>query len=349
MRKKNIVYSMCLYPKLIPNPKYRSNKKNGGVIPECQDERVKWVPVGCGQCFECRRKKRNEWMNRLLYEFGKDNECCFVTLTFSEENLEILCKEFGVTESNFIATKAVRRFLERWRKLTKKSVKHWLITELGHQNTERIHLHGILWTNKDKDFIEKVWSYGMIYVGEFCNEKTINYIVKYITKLDFDHKGYNPIILCSSGIGKGYEKSNQAGWNKYKPNGQTDESYRLKNGQRTGLPVYWRNKIYSEEERELLWIEKLNRQERWVDKIKIDVSESDENYYKVLEIAREKNKRLRYGDDSKEWQKKDYNVTVNILKKLTDIALEKSNPAEFYRRQAEKVKAYEKRQKVKKS
>ena len=32
---------MCLYPTLIDNPKYKSNKRNGGVIPHCFDERIK--------------------------------------------------------------------------------------------------------------------------------------------------------------------------------------------------------------------------------------------------------------------------------------------------------------------
>ena len=49
---------MCLYPTLIDNPKYKSNKKNGGVIPHCTDDRIKLVPIGCGYCEECRKK---EW------------------------------------------------------------------------------------------------------------------------------------------------------------------------------------------------------------------------------------------------------------------------------------------------
>ena len=51
---------MCLYPTLIDNPKYRSNKKNGGVVPLCFDERIKKVPIGCGYCEECRKKKAGE-------------------------------------------------------------------------------------------------------------------------------------------------------------------------------------------------------------------------------------------------------------------------------------------------
>ena len=52
---------MCLYPKKIKNPKYLPNKKNNNNPPEITDERVKYVPVGCGNCMECRKQKKREW------------------------------------------------------------------------------------------------------------------------------------------------------------------------------------------------------------------------------------------------------------------------------------------------
>ena len=48
---------MCLYPKLIKNKKYVPNKKNKGKVPTPPDERVLWVPVGCGKCIECMKQK----------------------------------------------------------------------------------------------------------------------------------------------------------------------------------------------------------------------------------------------------------------------------------------------------
>ena len=48
---------MCLYPKFIDNPRYRKNKKNGGIIPAVSDERVLLVPIGCGKCMECKKQK----------------------------------------------------------------------------------------------------------------------------------------------------------------------------------------------------------------------------------------------------------------------------------------------------
>ena len=32
---------MCLYPKLIKNPRYKATKKNRGIVPICNDERKK--------------------------------------------------------------------------------------------------------------------------------------------------------------------------------------------------------------------------------------------------------------------------------------------------------------------
>ena len=56
---------MCLYPKLISNRKYQTTKKNGGVIPPVNDKRTLLVPVGCGNCMECKQKKAREWKVRL--------------------------------------------------------------------------------------------------------------------------------------------------------------------------------------------------------------------------------------------------------------------------------------------
>ena len=80
------------------------------------------------------------------------------------------------------------------------------------------------------------------------------------------------------------------------------------------LPIYWRNKIYTEKEREQLWLQKLDKQERWVCGERVDVSETDEEYFKLLNWYREKNKRLGYGDDEKNWERKRYEHQRRVLK-----------------------------------
>ena len=308
---------MCLYPKLIKNPKYKPNKKNGYNVPPISDERTMYVPIGCGVCIECMKKKAREWKIRLSEEIKTNKNALFVTLTFSDENLEKLCKKYDTEENNAIATIAVRLFLERYRKKNKKSIHHWLITEMGHNGTERIHLHGLLW-NITEEEINNFWQYGNIWVGEYVNDKTINYITKYTTKLDKDHKNYKPVILNSKGIGKNYVKRKNAEKHKYQEN-NTNENYIFKNGAKAQIPIYYRNKIYTEEQREKLWIEKLDKQERWVLGKKIDTSteEGITLFERVLEEAQKKNKELGYGDDTAEWKKQNYNVTNRKLKLLT--------------------------------
>ena len=37
----------------------------------------------------------------------------------------------------------------------------------------------------------------VIYIGEYVSRKTVNYIIKYIHKIDKKHKGYTPKVLLS--------------------------------------------------------------------------------------------------------------------------------------------------------
>ena len=172
------------------NPKFKPNKKNKGKPPKCTDERIRYVAVGCGKCYECRKQKARQWQIRMAEEYRNDKSGVFITLTFNEEKLkyyEEKCeKEKETKDQNEIATIAVRECLERIRKKTKKSLKHWLITELGHTGTERIHLHGIVWGENAEKIIKEKWNNGYIYIGKWVNEATINYITKYT---DYFSKG----------------------------------------------------------------------------------------------------------------------------------------------------------------
>jgi hypothetical protein len=299
---------MCLYPRLIKNKKYTPTKKNGGVVPPIMDNRVLAVPVGCNKCIECKKQKARQWQVRMNEELRTNTQATFVTLTFSNEEYTKLSKEVtttgGYEHDNEIATLAVRRFLERWRKKTTKSVKHWLITEIGGERYEKIHLHGIIWSKDEKEIKEK-WKYGYIYIGEYVNEETIGYITKYVNKIDQKHKSYNSKILCSPGIGKNYINRADSQNNKYQE-GTTKETYTTRTGIKLNLPIYYRNKIYTEEEREKLWLEKLDKEERYICGEKIKIDKDNTGYYKLLKYYREKNTRLGYGDNSKQWQKNEY-------------------------------------------
>lgn len=304
---------MCLYPRLIKNPKYRVNKRNGGHVPPVPDERVKMVPVGCQQCIECRKQKANWWRIRLNEEIRHDTTAKFMTLTFDTESLTELTtivmekqpKLNAYDRDNAIATLAMRRFLERWRKEYGKSVKHWFITEIGGGRYEHLHMHGFIWTTETKETINRIWKYGFTWAGDYVNESTINYTLKYMTKPDEKHKGYKPIILTSAGIGKKYMERTDKERNSFKEE-NTNTLYKTRSGIEQALPTYYRNKLYTEQEREKLWLHMLDKQERWVMGAKIDVSKSEEEYKKALKLAQQKNEKWGYGGNPNNWEEEQY-------------------------------------------
>ena len=250
---------------------------------------------------ECTKKKARNWKVRILEEIKQDNKCMFVTLTFSNDSLLTLYNDIkhviknGKIPENEVVTRGVRLFLERWRKKYKKSVKHWLITELGHKGTERIHLHGLIWS-LDKEEIEKIWNYGTVWFGQYVNEKTVNYIIKYCTKMDLDHKGYSPKILCGKGIGSGYLNSYNLDLNKFNGD-KTKEFYRLSNGNKMALPIYYRNNLYKDDEREYLWINLLDKNVRYIGGVEVD-GDNEELIFNILESKRRLNSQLGYGSVS---------------------------------------------------
>lgn len=216
-------------------------------------------------------------MIRLNEELKKNKKALFVTLTFSEKSLKELeeklgCRKPNYTELNSICYYALRHFMELIRKNNNgKYPKYWCVTELG-EDYGRIHIHGIIWC--DRRLIEK-WKYGYYYIGDYVNEKTINYITKYMLKVPEKNKLFIGKVMCSKGLGSNYWKSYNAQRNVYKEN-NTNEMYKLQNGTEIPLPQYYRNYIYNEEQKEKLWIEKQERGYRYIGGEKVDMNNDEE-------------------------------------------------------------------------
>lgn len=319
---------MCLYPKLMVNRRYVATKKNGGNVPYLDDMRKMYVSVGCGNCMECRRKKGAEWSVRLKEEIrGNKLKAYFMTYTFSDESIKEMmgvlekkgCSYEGYKLDNEVCKVAVRRYLERWRKKHGRSLRHWLVTELGQTKTERIHMHGIVWTDKDKDDLDDIWKYGHADIGKKgVGEESCGYLVKYMSKVDPVHKEFKSRVFTSAGIGKGYLDRIDSGLNVFKGK-DTNESYRDRKGFKYGMPMYYRMKLWEDGEREDLWMDKLDKEERWVDGIKVDVSTDRgmKSYENLRHEARNKNKRYGFGDSNIDWDKRNYENKLRNIKKET--------------------------------
>jgi len=299
---------MCLNPRLIPNKKYLPNKKNNFNPPVPKDRRLLYVAAACGYCSVCLQKKSKEWSFRLLNEYYyNSNHCYFVTLTFNDNSLDYIKNKYKIKDENEICSKAIRLFLERYRKHNKKYFKHFFISELGEKNG-RIHLHGIIFNFDEINNLDYYWKFGYTYIGKYVNEKSVNYILKYILKSKDDFK---PKIFASKGLGSSILKNNNfLNQTMYKGR-DTKDYYKLPNGKNISLPVYLRNKIYKDEEKEEIWLNKLDKKEVYVKGIKFSLNSEKEinEYYNTLKYYSNIDKMNGYIS-------KDKRNYINILKRL---------------------------------
>ncbi len=321
---------MCLYPVKVRNRKYDANKKNGGVIPSALHRQMYNIGASCGNCMECRKMKGREWRIRMGEEIRDRKDGKMVTLTFSDEWLNELrlkvnenrvAKLSGWELDNEVCVYAVRQFGNRYIFERKrqgkdhKSLRRWLVTELGGEN-DRIHMHGIVFTDMSDSDIAGVWKYGYIGIPKngFVSDATINYISKYFTKVDFEHKGYKPRMMTSPGMGLGYVKRNKRTHAFRGEN--TVQTYRTRQGTKLPLPMYYRQKLWSDEEREELWYHKILEDKQYV--AGYELSESQENfeteYSGALESGRKRSERLGYGTRSKDWDMKRFDREGKMMR-----------------------------------
>lgn len=253
---------MCLNPIKIKHPgrKYHSQDLMGFSSPE---ELQDWVElrgrlspavmeVPCGRCAECRRRRGSDWRVRLLHElnFGKIHSAIFVTLTISPEYYETY-------RDNPRA--AIRRFTDLVRKTYGRSVRYFIVSELGGAS-DRLHFHGILFNapfvpvRKNPSYkiinrkLRKLWKIGHTWVG-WVTDATCNYILKYITKVDEKHPNFFGRIYVSPGLGRSYLDADTIALFRSNPLGKRIVHAGNK---QFPMPRYYVEKIYSRYERQLL-------------------------------------------------------------------------------------------------
>lgn len=318
---------MCYFTKKVLNKRFLPNRKNGWNPPVCTDERFRYVEVECGHCFECRKKKRREWRIRNYEQLKETPHAVFFTGTVSPQRYEYICKKYRFkndgSQDNEIITKIHRLFLERIRKETGRSVKHWCVTEKGHTNTRRIHLHGLFYAREGQTkwqltkLLYENWIDGYRYYGRYVNEKTINYISKYMTKKDEDNPDYISIVLCSKGLGANYAKENQLKhrWNKEK----TIITYKAHNGQDLPLPRYYKTTIYTDDQRQLLWLYAENKGTKWVKGFEVIAANTvNKDYYERLLKEKNENGIGLHEDSIEEIERKKAINRMNKLQNLTN-------------------------------
>lgn len=216
--------------KSVPNPVLRTVAK-GGFSSDTFKLLPSHIMVPCGKCVDCRKKIANDWRFRLFKEMdlGRHRSVRFVTLTLSPEYYE---------NNPLHAREYVRRFLDRFRKVYHRPLRHWFCCEYGssEDGTHRLHFHGLLFDfpgDSTEDLplgphslqfrqadaaafarrLTPLWKYGIVHVGDHADLDTAIYITKYLTKGWVEYLSNSsywiepPRVFASPGIGLSFIKT----------------------------------------------------------------------------------------------------------------------------------------------
>lgn len=217
------------------------------------------LEVPCGKCLHCRKQYARQWSTRLYHELSYHEKSCFITLTYSDENVPVNEETRFMT----LRKKDLQKFFKRLRKrLDNRRLKYYACGEYG-TSTQRPHYHIIIYgvglSDDDRAAVMDSWklcdwknstirkkAFGLV------ETRSIQYVASYIDKKfsgaladeEYDQKGREPIFrLVSAGIGRRFVIENE------KQIFQ-DGFIRL-SGTKRSLPRYYLNTLAKTKEKEV--------------------------------------------------------------------------------------------------
>lgn len=205
--------------------------------------------VPCGKCPNCLKRRASAWSFRLMQEDKVSKSSAFITLTYDSKYVPIT--RVGYME---IRKRDLQLFFKRLRKAQWESgnvdkIKYYAVGEYGGK-TMRPHYH-IIFFNVDIKFIQDAWQLGNVHYGSI-SEASVGYTLKYITKpgkvpLHRNDDRIREFSLMSKGLGKSYLTDAMVKWHK---DIIEERMYcNLYDGKKVAMPRYYKEKIYSEDER----------------------------------------------------------------------------------------------------
>lgn len=264
-----------------------------------KDERGYPFPVPCGKCQPCFARRVSGWSKRLMEEEKDAILSWFVTLTYDNDHVPLTKNGFMT-----LVKKDVQDFMKRLRYYSPKGVKikYYAAGEYG-SDTMRPHYHIILF-NAQPDHIDRAWcengqTIGNVYYGN-VQEASVGYTLKYISK-----KGKIPMhkrddrqpefSLSSTKLGAKYIDR----MGKWHEEDIMNRMYcNIEDGKKIAMPRYYKDKLYTKEQREHIGSTLAGKQE---DELKKKIERYGPNYYRDKAEAdkaaiRKKNYLNRKGD-----------------------------------------------------
>lgn len=243
----------CLEPRTVG---FLSDGTTLSWSPKTRSPEYPTFKLPCGKCIECRLEYARQWAVRCVHEAQMHEHNCFITLTYSPENLK----------SERLVYEDFQKFMKRLRKLAQSPISVFVTGEYGEQS-KRPHWHALIfgWEPKDKkqwrtnergdriyrsSTLDKLWNKGHCEIGAVTFESA-GYCARYAAKKlvhgsDQEHD-FHPISRKSSkhAIGKRWLE-------KFWPDVFNYGKVVLKDGTQTSIPRYYEK-----------WL-KENQPEAWV-------------------------------------------------------------------------------------
>lgn len=215
------------------------------------EDRARTVP--CGRCNFCLMAKRMDWTIRLLQEAKDCHAQHFLTLTYEDDYLS-----YSPSGLPHLEKRDLQLFFKRLRKENAKhtnaSIRYFAIGEYG-ERTERPHYHAIAFNMHPNTVakLDQIWGCGHHKLGT-VTVSSIHYVTGYLLNRYHDYGDRNsPFALQSRhpGIGACYTKTHAA-YNKPTDNPEHWRNFTKVNGYTNRLPRYYRDRIFTREERKWL-------------------------------------------------------------------------------------------------
>lgn len=216
------------------------------------------MQVPCGKCIGCRLDKSSDWAARCYHETKMHKRSCFLTLTYSDEELQK--NGWGLHRRHLKNFR--KRFKHYLKNTNQKDVLFFACGEYSPQK-KRPHYHMIIfgyWPPDKKYYrknkrgdklytsktLDEIWGHGFVNFGT-ANEKTAGYVARYLVKKQYignnrseTKKVYQWMNLeeeflsmtTQPPIGKSF-------WTKYRSEGKFKHDFMIINGRKHKPPRFY--------------------------------------------------------------------------------------------------------------
>lgn len=214
------------------------------------------IPVPCGKCPPCKKRRVNSWVFRMLKEDERSSSSCFLTLTYNTDTVPISRNGFMTLQP-----RDLQLFFKRLRKfLGKSNLKYYAVGEYGSRSA-RPHYHVILFNLPDivhrggdvytSASIDAAWKDGAYHIG-MVSGASIAYVTKYIDKpskipLHRNDDRIKEFSRMSKGLGDNYLTDATV---RYHQNDLERNFITMPGNHRIALPRYYRDRIYDDDMKE---------------------------------------------------------------------------------------------------